>query len=564
MQLQQLQQLQPVVLPKSLAPLSLLHSLSDAEAAAWWLRSSSSTAFVAATPRSDRATASATHRRFWRHRPLDYVDPSAMASTSSYASSVASFAGLRVKCPSTSAVFWAAGLGVSLKQMHRHSHRRRIRIGARFTSTKALHQLSAKSSSNEDLDLGLSDELVVKVKENAKRKTGVLLINIGTPASTDVGDVRDYLQRFLADDRVFEIEPPLLKWIVLQAVLFTRPASSAANYRKIWDPERGSPLLFHSQDLVAGLQEELGHDFEVRLGFQYSEPYLPSALKSLAEAGVDDVILVPMFPHYASGTTGGCLAAAYKTAADLYCTPFLSVLPPFYGHPGFVSATKKAIGDVIGNRGDDVDHLLFSFHGLPEEQCSRTDTSGTFCNKSADCCARLNKQNRNCYRAQCFETARILAFELGLPESKWSIAFQSRLTLRGAIQWIRPYTDEAFATLPKQGVKKLAVVAPSFTADCVETLEELGITGRETFAEAGGEELVLVSCLNSSDSWVRNLSAMLREHVVDRARSVSLNQVARLSPVETNGSSPKASEPVQQTKAGVGAVLSWARERLAK
>eukprot|EP00437_Effrenium_voratum_P062422 CAMPEP_0181515516 /NCGR_PEP_ID=MMETSP1110-20121109/63616_1 /TAXON_ID=174948 /ORGANISM="Symbiodinium sp., Strain CCMP421" /LENGTH=428 /DNA_ID=CAMNT_0023645539 /DNA_START=16 /DNA_END=1299 /DNA_ORIENTATION=- len=347
----------------------------------------------------------------------------------------------------------------------------------------------------EPLDMGLGSDLVVKVPPYDQRRIGVLLLNIGTPASTEVGDVRDYLERFLADDRVIEIEPPLLKWFVLQVLLLTRPKKSAANYKKIWDPVRGSPLLFHSLDLAKGLRKELGQQYEVRIGMQYSSPTVEESLRDLAESGVDNVVLVPMFPHYASGTTGSCLAGAYRTAAELYCTPFLSVLPPFYGHRLYVSAMEKRILASIGEKGKNVDHTLFSFHGVPEEQCSRTDITGSYCNKGAGCCAVLKKENRNCYRAQCFETARLLASSLGLEEGSWSIGFQSRLTLRGTIEWIKPYTDEAFVDLAKRGVRKLAIVAPSFTADCVETLEELGITGREEFEEAGGEELVVIPCL---------------------------------------------------------------------
>ncbi|CAK9020582.1 unnamed protein product [Durusdinium trenchii] len=225
-----------------------------------------------------------------------------------------------------------------------------------------------------------------------------------------------------------------------------------------------------------------------------------------------------MFPHYASGTTGSCLAGAYRTAAELYCTPFISVLPPFYGHRLYVAAMKKQILETIGERGKNVEHTLFSFHGVPEEQCSRTDISKNFCNKSPNCCSMVKTDNRNCYRAQCFETARLLAYELGLEDGRWSIGFQSRLTLRGTIEWIKPYTDEAFMELAKKGVKKLAVVAPSFTADCVETLEELGITGQEEFREAGGEELVVIPCLNSVDHWVKNLAQIIREHIADNAR----------------------------------------------
>jgi len=184
----------------------------------------------------------------------------------------------------------------------------------------------------------------------------------------------------------------------------------------------------------------------------------------------------------------------------------------------YLSAMTESIVDVIGPKGKNVDHVLFSFHGLPEAQCTKTDDTKQVCLRKPDCCARLTRANRNCYRAQCFESARLLARELGLEEGSWSIGFQSRLTLRGTIQWIRPYTDEVIGDLGRKGVRRLALLAPSFTADCVETLEELGIQGREEFAEGGGEELVLIPCLNSSATWVQNLASIVQEQLSGAAK----------------------------------------------
>eukprot|EP00933_Yihiella_yeosuensis_P084783 TRINITY_DN99455_c0_g1_i1.p1 TRINITY_DN99455_c0_g1~~TRINITY_DN99455_c0_g1_i1.p1 ORF type:complete len:566 (-),score=114.73 TRINITY_DN99455_c0_g1_i1:144-1841(-) len=409
---------------------------------------------------------------------------------------------------------------------------------------------SVRSSEAADpLDFGMSEELVLNVPRYESRRTGVLLLNIGTPATTNVDDVREYLSLFLADDRVIEVQPPALKLVILQAILATRPKASAENYKKIWDPVRGSPLLFHSEDLAKALQEEIGDSFEVRIGMQYSKPFVQDALTSLASSGVDNVVLVPMFPHYASGTTGSCLAGAYRTAAELYCTPFLSVLPPFYGHPLYIESMAESMSEIIGPRGRNMDHLLFSFHGVPVDQCSRTDSTGSLCTKRKNCCAKLEKDNRNCYRAQCFETARLLASRLDLEDGKWSIGFQSRLTLRDTVQWIRPYTDEAFVQLAERGVKKLAVVAPSFTADCVETLEELGITGKEEFQEAGGEELVVIPCLNSHKYWVRDLGKILQEHLDDNAQGLpsvgrSRSQASAERSSTSSASSHESSEDV--------------------
>jgi len=207
-----------------------------------------------------------------------------------------------------------------------------------------------------------------------------------------------------------------------------------------------------------------------------------------------------------------------------------------------VEPLRAQIREVVGPKGSQVDHLLFSFHGLPETQCARTDDTGTCCLKSGDCCSRLTRANRNCYRAQSVETARLLAYELGLPDDAWSIGFQSRLTLRGRIKWIEPYTDEVFVSLAERGVKKLAIVAPSFVADCVETLEELGITGSEEFKAAGGEELIVVPCLNSAPMWVHGMSRIISEHVgISYQEQQVQNRGVAMKTIATNQAMPTES-----------------------
>jgi len=354
--------------------------------------------------------------------------------------------------------------------------------------------------------------------KNMPSKIGVLLLNIGTPATTSVDDVRDNLARFLGDDRVIDIQPPLLKFIVLQLLLGTRPQKSAENYKRIWDSKRGSPLRFHTEDLAEGIQKQLGSDFVVRIGFQYSAPFTSDALEELVKERVTQVMVVPMFPHYASGTSGTSLAQVYRQAAEMFCVPSISAAPPFYDNTLFLNAQAQIISEAVGPRGREVDHIIFSFHGLPVAQCTSAHRDGSVCDET--CACRFNEGNRNCYRAQCHETARLLAYQLGLDKQKCSVSFQSRLTLRGTIEWIRPYTDDAFETLAKRGVKRLAVVAPSFTADCIETLEELGITGKEQFLAAGGEELVLIPCVNASKSWVSGLTQMIRDQVPKPVRTV--------------------------------------------
>lgn len=341
-------------------------------------------------------------------------------------------------------------------------------------------------------------------------RTGILLVNIGSPASLSVSDVREYLRQFLGDSRVIDLNP-ILKWLVLNlSILRSRPKESAEAYSSIWDDERGSPLVYHSQDLAAKLGIKLGDKYDVAIGMQYCEPNVRTAMEAMRARGVDRLIIVPMYPQYASSATGAAAEIAYKAAAAIYSTPYLHTVPAFYDHPAYINAFSHIIRGVIGQRCDRFDHLMMSFHGIPETHCERTDETGLLCNKQEGCCSTIVQANRNCYRAQSFATARRISDALEIPDGKYSIAFQSRLSAAGPV-WIKPYTDEELVALAKAGVKRLAVVVPSFTADCLETLEEIGIRGKEDFIEAGGEELVLIPCLNSEDIWVDSMVQILQD-----------------------------------------------------
>lgn len=341
--------------------------------------------------------------------------------------------------------------------------------------------------------------------------TGVVLLNIGTPASTDVDDVKDYLTRFLWDKKVVDIDRPEAKRAALRGIL-RRAAASAELYRKIWHPTRGSPLLYHTEDLAQGLQDELGSGYRVCIGFQYSEPSVATALADLVAMGAEDIILVPMFPHFAEGTVGAILANTCMLGAQLGCGGRLRIIPPFYRRSSFLEVQAAHIRRHLHNSGAGVDLVVFSFHGIPERQCTRTDDTESVCMKVPNCCARKCPATRNCYRAQCHETAALLAQALGLAEGHWCVAFQSRVSLRGAISWVKPYTDEVLASLPAQGKQRVAVCALSFTADCIETLLELGDDGKQLFLAAGGIDFQLIPCLNGSENWVASLAGMVRDY----------------------------------------------------
>lgn len=329
-------------------------------------------------------------------------------------------------------------------------------------------------------------------------KSGVLVINLGTPDAPTPSKVRTYLREFLSDPRVIDIHP-LGRWLLLNLIILPfRPRKSAEAYDKVWTKE-GSPLLMHTRAFTSALQAALPADrYLVDYAMRYGNPSIPDRLAAMASRHVDEIILFPQYPQYASASTGSSLEAAFRAAGSRWNVPPIKVIPPFHGHAGFldsITALSRAHIEALAP-----DHVLFSYHGLPERQIRRSEGIEGHCLKTDDaCCATLSFKNAYCYRAQCFETSRQLAARLRLPEERHSTAFQSRL---GRTPWIRPYADLAIQNLARQGCKRLMVIEPSFTADCLETVEEIGLRAREAFLAAGGERLDLVPCLNSDASWV--------------------------------------------------------------
>ncbi len=342
---------------------------------------------------------------------------------------------------------------------------------------------------------------------------GVLLLNIGTPDSTSVADVRRYLAEFLGDPRVLDM-PALSRWLLLHGVILrTRPPRSAAAYEKIWTPQ-GSPLLLHGLALASALDEALGQGFQVAAVMRYGNPGIAPALRDLQARGCDRIIALPLFPQYAQATHMSAVDGLTTAVRALPAAPDLTIMGEFWKHDAFVSAVVARAEESLA--GFDADHVLFSFHGLPERQVRKAEppaNDGTIagtCLGSDGCCDALHLGNRRCYRAQCFATARLLADRMGLSTDGWSISFQSRL---GKVPWIQPYTDEVLPALAARGVRRLAVLTPSFVADCLETLEEIGMAGRDAFLAAGGADWRLVPCLNAHPAWVEGLAGMIRERV---------------------------------------------------
>jgi ferrochelatase len=337
---------------------------------------------------------------------------------------------------------------------------------------------------------------VVEAREDAMSPPrGVLLIQLGTPDAPRPREVRRYLREFLSDPRVIDLPWLPRKLLVEGVILPTRPRRSAAAYAKVWT-DAGSPLLVHSEALRDALQARLGRDSVVVLGMRYGKPSLASALRRLEEHGVREVTALPLFPQVASSSTGSALEALFAEPAAARLARITTV-GAFYAEPGFIAAWRDVATPTLDTF--DADHVLFSYHGLPERQVRAADPSRVHCLARPDCCEPMRDAGRTCYRAQCYATTHALIDALGLDPTITSTSFQSRL---GRTPWIRPFTDHVLPELAERGVRRLAVFCPSFVADCLETVEEIGIRARDQWKELGGEELRLVPCPNAHPSFV--------------------------------------------------------------
>jgi ferrochelatase len=338
----------------------------------------------------------------------------------------------------------------------------------------------------------------------AKPRTGALLVNLGTTASPRVPDVRRYLREFLSDPRVIDLPAPARRLLLELVILPFRPRRSARAYAQIWTPE-GSPLIVHGRALRDGVAKTLGDAWVVELGMRYGEPSIRAALERLLRADLARIVVLPLFPQYSSAATGSALARVFDVLGSCVNVPVVETRGAFFDAPGFVDACAAVTAPQL--EGFRPDFVLFSYHGLPERQIRRSDRSGGHCLARGDCCDAVGAANRDCYRAQCFATTRAVAAALGLGAQVHASAFQSRM---GRTPWIHPHTDRGLPELAERGVRRLAVICPSFVADCLETLEEIGIRAREQWLALGGEELLLVPSLNAEPVWVEAVAALLR------------------------------------------------------
>lgn len=329
-------------------------------------------------------------------------------------------------------------------------------------------------------------------------KKGVLLVNLGSPDSYKPKDVKTYLEEFLMDERVIDVPLWARTLIVKGIILNTRPKASAAAYKKIWW-EEGSPLIVISERLKAKIQNQV--ELPVGLAMRYGSMTIKKGLQELVDKGCEEVFLIPLYPQFAMATTETILVLAEEVRKAHFSDLKIESLPAFYNNPDYVDVLSNSISRHL--KGKAFEHLLFSYHGVPERHIRKSDVTKSHCKIDGSCCVTPSKAHQFCYRHQCWEVTRLVAEKLDLQAGTYSTSFQSRL---GFDPWLQPYTDRTIERLGKQGIKNMAIVTPAFVSDCLETLEEIAMEGQEIFHEMGGQKFTTIPCLNDDDNWAALLS----------------------------------------------------------
>lgn len=332
-------------------------------------------------------------------------------------------------------------------------------------------------------------------------KQGVLLVNLGSPSTTDTADVREYLMEFLSDRRVFDAPSPIREYILYAKVRPFRPQKTGTAYKKIWT-DKGSPLLVTSEEVRAKLQEQVKPVVEIAM--RYQDPSIESALKKLAAQGVEELFVIPQYPQYAMSSYETVVVKVREDVAKFTPQMKVDILSPFYAEPDYIDTLLESADEYLKK---DYDHLLFSFHGIPERHLRKADSSKAHCTRVPDCCRTPSTAHETCYRAQCIRTVDEFVKKAGIPVEKHSISFQSRF---GREPWLQPYTDKELVRLGREG-KKLLIMCPAFVADCLETLEEIQMEGKDDFLAAGGKEFTAIPCLNTRPSWIHFLQKQVEQ-----------------------------------------------------
>jgi protoporphyrin/coproporphyrin ferrochelatase len=333
-------------------------------------------------------------------------------------------------------------------------------------------------------------------------KKGILLVNLGSPDSPEPKDVKKYLGEFLMDERVIDLPIWARTLLVKGIILNTRPKASAKAYKKIWW-EEGSPLIVLSERLQNKVQQQV--DIPVALAMRYGSMTMKKGLQELVDKGVDEVLLFPLYPQFAMATTETITVLAEELHQQYFPNLNIESVPAFYNNPDYIEVLSNAIKKDL--EGKNYEHLLFSYHGVPERHIRKSDVTKSHCKMDGSCCVTPSKAHEFCYKHQCLEVTRLVGKALQLKEGTYSTSFQSRL---GFDPWLQPYTDRTIERLGKQGIKNMAIVTPAFVSDCLETLEEIAMEGEEIFHEMGGKEFTTVPCLNDDTEWVALIAKWIK------------------------------------------------------
>lgn len=338
-----------------------------------------------------------------------------------------------------------------------------------------------------------------------KENKGVLLLNLGSPQKPTAISVYRYLREFLKDPFVIDIHPVARFLLVELIIVPTRCFSSKKAYQSVWRKE-GSPLVYFTKNFTQKLAKEFTDKLWVDFAMRYQKPSIREKLIEIQKLNLDEVLVLPLYPQYAESSSRTAIDETKKQAQKIGLKTKLRFIDFFYNEPLYQEALTQKIDNELKNF--NYDHLLFSYHGLPERHLKKIDPTQSYCLIQKNCCHQITNANRYCYKAHCFQTTKAVVQSLEIANGKYSMSFQSRL---GKTPWISPFTDQKIIELAQKGIKNLAIVCPSFVADCLETLEEIGIRAREDFLKNGGKTLKLIPCLNDDDAWVKKASQIILE-----------------------------------------------------
>ena len=337
---------------------------------------------------------------------------------------------------------------------------------------------------------------------------GVLLVNLGSPDSPKKDDVKKYLDQFLMDERVIDFPKWFRTFLVRGIILNTRPKKSAEAYKKIWWKE-GSPLIVLTELLMEKVKKNVSTPVEIAM--RYGKPSIKEGLSLLNNRGVSDVLIIPLYPQFAMATTETILVLAEKIKNEFFPQMTFTSLPSFYNHPDYIRVLSNSIQEEL--IGKNWEHIIFSYHGVPERHIRKSDITKSHCKMDGVCCFKESPAHSYCYKHQCEKTTLEVARYLELKEGSYSTTFQSRVSILGS--WLKPYTDKTVSSFAEKGYKEIAIVTPAFISDCLETLEEIGMEAAEDFEEKGGKKLHVIPCINDRDDWVKVLSRWIDEWAIE-------------------------------------------------